>query len=76
VVTGILAAIAVLVGYFAAVQDWVTLSGPLGAEVPADQHVAFLADAFAHSTSYLGGGIVLIVKTWRSRRFPAAPPFD
>lgn len=79
VVTGILAAIAGLVGYFAAVQGWVGLSGPLGAKVPADRHVAFLADAFAHSTSYFAGaigGIILIVKTWTCRRFAATSPLS
>jgi hypothetical protein len=76
-VAGVLAAIAGLVGYYAARQDWIGLSGPLGVAVPADRHAAFLADAFTHSTSYLAGaigGVVLIMWTWRARRFPVAPP--
>ena len=53
----------------------VFLVEPIASAVPADRHVRFLADLWAHSASYLVGflgGVVLIVKTWRKRRVAAA----
>ena len=45
--------------------DWVA------EDLPADRHARFLADLWAHNASYaLGvvGGLVVVVRTWRSRR--------
>lgn len=49
----------------------VFLVGPIAQNVPPDRHVAFLTDLWAHAASYLTGflgGIVLILRTWRTRR--------
>ena len=70
-VTGVLAAVVGCIGYLAASRGWVFLLEPLASRVPADKHVAFLTDLWAHSASYLFGavgGVVLIVRTWRIRR--------
>ena len=70
-VMGLLAALAGGVGYVAASRGWVFLLEPLASRVPADKHVAFLTDLWAHNASYLFGaigGLVIIVRTWRSRR--------
>jgi hypothetical protein len=59
-----------LTGHFLANAGALRLSGPLGAAVPADRHVAFLTDLCAHLASYasgLIGGIVLMVWVWRKR---------
>lgn len=69
-VTACLAAVAGVVGYVAAQAGWVVLTEPLASRVPAEKHVGFLTDLWAHSASYLfgaAGGLVLIVHTWRSR---------
>jgi hypothetical protein len=70
----IMAACAVLAG----VTGWllgrsgsVFLVGPIAQQLPAERHVPFIADLWAHSASYLVGfvgGIVVIVRVWRSRR--------
>jgi hypothetical protein len=42
----------------------------LASRVPSEKHLLFLADGWAHSASYVVGfvgGIVVIVKVWRSR---------
>lgn len=67
----VVAVLAGLVGWLAASQQWVFLVPPMSERVPADKHVAFLIDLWAHSASYLVGfigGIVLIVKTLRWRQ--------
>ena len=64
------AALAGVIGWALARGGAVFLVGPLAREVPAQRHVAFIADMSAHSASYLGGlvgGIVLMVIVWRSR---------
>jgi H+/Cl- antiporter ClcA len=69
-VMALLAFLAGVTGALLASAGGVTLTGLLSDNVSPDHHVAFLADAFAHSMSYLAGavgGIVLIVKTWRER---------
>ncbi|HTL54370.1 MAG TPA: hypothetical protein VL361_01770, partial [Candidatus Limnocylindrales bacterium] len=66
----IVAGIAGSPGVAAANAGLFQLAGPLGCNVPPDKHTAFLADAWAHSGSYLAGivgGIVLWVNTWRRR---------
>lgn len=69
-VMGIGATIAGIVGGCLASVGAVFLIGRLAEAVPADRHVVFLIDLWAHSASYLiglVGGIVLIVNVWRSR---------
>ena len=59
-----------IVGWFMASSGAVFLVGPMGREVPPDRHVPFLADLWAHSASYLVGlvgGIIVMVRIWRSR---------
>jgi len=70
-ITGLCAVIAGAVGYLAARRGWAWLLEPLASRVPESQHAAFLTDLWAHSASYLvgaAGGVVLIVRVWRSRR--------
>jgi hypothetical protein len=69
-IMAICTAIAGVAGYFLAKCGIFFLVEPLASRVPVDKHVAFLGDAWAHSASYLVGfvgGIVVIVKVWRSR---------
>ncbi|WP_425400039.1 hypothetical protein [Aeoliella sp.] len=69
-VTGALAALAGVLGYFAASSGSVILLEPMASRVPADKHVGFITDLWIHLASYLFGavgGLVLIVQTWRSR---------
>jgi len=64
------AALAGLVGWQLASRGVVRLMGPLAEEVPADRHVAFLIDGFAHTASYgfgFVGGLVVMAIVWRSR---------
>lgn len=69
----VMAAISVIagvVGWQLARLGWVTLVGPLADSVPRDRQVPFIADLWAHSASYLAGfigGIVLMIRVWRSR---------
>jgi len=59
-----LAAVAGVIGHIAASRRWVWLLEPMASRVPADRHVAFITDLWAHSASYFGGffgGIVLCV---------------
>ena len=59
------------IGFIAASNGWVFLIGDFNEKVPVDRHIYFIADLWAHCASYffgLGGGICLIVMTWRSRR--------
>ena len=66
-----------IIGYVLASRNMVWLLEPLASEVPAERHVPFLADLWAHNASYLVGfigGIVLIVITWTSRARMAADP--
>jgi hypothetical protein len=64
-------------GWFLARSGAVFLVGPIARKLPADRHVPFLADLWAHSASYLValvGGIVVIVWVWRSRGRVAVAP--
>jgi hypothetical protein len=65
------ATIAGIAGWLLAAGGVVVLPEPLASRVPPEKHVAFLADAFAHSASYLsgfvGGGIVML-RVWLGRR--------
>ena len=69
-ITGMLGVVAGVIGSVLAARGWVILSGPIADRIPAEHHAGFLADLFAHNTSYFAGsvgGVVLIVRTWRSR---------
>lgn len=59
-----------LMGHAFAKQGMAVVPEPLFSQIPREHHVAFLADAWAHSASYLVafvGGAILVVWTWRSR---------
>jgi len=74
---GALALVAGLIGFTLANAGLVVLVEPLASSVPSNHHVAFIADLWAHSASYLMGfvgGIVLINRVWRSRSAPASDP--
>lgn len=63
-----------MAGFVAARNGWVVLIGDLATRVPADKHVLFITDLWAHGASYFAGfvgGILLMVHTWRSRRSKA-----
>jgi hypothetical protein len=64
------ALLAGILGWLLASRGVVTLVEPLAAEVPAAQHVPFLATGFAHTASYacgFVGGLVILALTWRGR---------
>ncbi len=74
-VTGVCALAAGLVGWLLASSGVIFLVGPIARQLPADRHVAFLADMWAHSASYivgLVGSILVLVRVWRSRGLAAA----
>ena len=59
-----------VVGWFLADRGVVNLVDPLAQRLPAERHVPFIADLWAHSASYfvgVVGGIVVLVLVWRSR---------
>ena len=59
-----------ILGWVLAANGAVFLVGPIAHELPAERHVPFLADLWAHSASYLVGsvgGIIVLVQVWRSR---------
>jgi hypothetical protein len=69
-VTAAVAAAAGLAGWLLGRGGAVFLVGWVAREVPADRHPAFLADLWAHTASYAVGGVgglVVIVRVWRSR---------
>lgn len=71
VVSGACAVAMGIVGYFVAEAGGVVLLQPLAAEVSAEKHTRFLADLWAHTTSYavgFGGGTIVLVRVWRSRK--------
>ena len=58
------AVVAGLAGWVAAANGWVFLVGSIADRVPAERHVPFLIDLWAHSASYLVGfvgGLIMIV---------------
>jgi hypothetical protein len=64
------ALLAGMCGYLLATAGLVQLTGHLAARVPTEKHALFLADAWAHSASYLGaglGGLIVIAWTWYVR---------
>jgi hypothetical protein len=74
VLLGAMAVCAVLSGALGAMlaqHSLVTLTPDLAERVPVDRHTAFLADLWAHSASYVAGmvgGLVLVVRTYRTRQ--------
>ncbi len=69
-VMAVCAAFAGVAGWLLARSGAVVLVGPIGRQLPAEQHAPFLADAWAHSASYLAGivgGVVVIVQVWQAR---------
>ncbi len=64
------ACLAGIVGWLLARSGAVFLVGSIADRVPADRHVPFLVDLWAHSASYMSGfvgGVLLAVHVWRSR---------
>lgn len=64
------AVLAGLIGYVAASNGWVFLIGSMAKRVPAEKHVAFLVDLWAHNASYISGfigGVILMGLIWRWR---------
>jgi hypothetical protein len=71
---GILATISGLTGYLLASAGKIQLWGTIASRVPAERHVVFLADLWAHNMSYASGffgGWVVIARTWQKRRLAA-----
>jgi hypothetical protein len=71
-ITGACAAVAGIAGWLLGMSGVVYLVGPIAEELPADRHVPFLADLWAHSASYLVGAVggfavVLLAWRWRGR---------
>jgi len=69
--TGTAALLMGLVGYAVAEAGGVVLTEPLATQVPWGRHSRFLADLWAHTTSYVVGavgGLLVVVNVWRSRR--------
>ena len=70
IVMGLCALLAGIVGHALGRAGAVFLLDPLATLVPRDRHARFLADLWAHSTSYFVGfvgGLVVIARVWRSR---------
>lgn len=70
VVMGVCAILAGIAGYALARNGSIYLLEPMASRIPTDRHARFLADLWAHSASYLVGlvgGVVIIVRGWRSR---------
>jgi hypothetical protein len=71
VVMAVCAAAAGLVGFALARHGVIVLTGTMATRVPRDKHVAFLADLWAHSASYVAGfagGLVLAMQLYVTRR--------
>lgn len=69
-VMAICAFVAGITGWLLARSGAVFLVGTIDRELPADRHLPFLADLWAHSASYLVGligGVVIMVHVWHSR---------
>lgn len=66
-------------GWLLATSGAVFLTGQIARDLPPDRHAPFLADLWAHSASYVAGavgGIVVVVRVWRSRRCEVATRRD
>ncbi len=70
IVMAVSALLAGILGWLLAKNGAVFLVGPIAERLPADRHVPFLADLWAHTASYfvgLVGGLVVLARVWRSR---------
>ena len=84
-VMAMFALLAGILGWTLPESGTVFLVAPLAEKVPADKQTLFIADLWAHGASYLAGlvgGVVIMVRTWRSRcraasitRIPNAPDY-
>ncbi|MHC4879081.1 MAG: hypothetical protein ACYTGL_21725 [Planctomycetota bacterium] len=71
----VFAACAGLVGWIAASNGLVHLTGPMARTVPPDRHIRFLVDLWIHNASYLAGavgGFTLIIATLFRRQSAAS----
>lgn len=71
--TGLGALLAGIVGFTLAESGFIWLEKPLYNQVPRELHSRFLADLWAHSASYVVGavgGVLVIVRVWRTRIRP------
>jgi hypothetical protein len=69
-VNAVCALIAGGIGWWLAIRRDASLSPWMAALVPAEKHASFIADYYAHLTSYsIGflGGLVVLAIVWRSR---------
>jgi hypothetical protein len=69
--TGAVALLAGMAAFLLAKKEMLVLSPPLSQEVLPDRQTRFIAVLCAHWASYIVGalgGMVLVVRTWRSRR--------
>jgi hypothetical protein len=76
-VMGACALLAGIAGFVLGRIGAIRLVAWLAAKVPPDRHARFLADGGAHLASYLVGfvgGLVVIVRVWRSRSMSPEPP--
>jgi hypothetical protein len=67
---GALAAVSGVIGHVLAARSVVWLVEPLATRVPAERHVAFITDLWAHLASYIGGflgGVALCVRVLMQR---------
>ena len=68
-----------LIGWVTAINGWVFLVGPISEQVPADRHVPFLIDLWAHSASYFSGfvggcALIVLVLFGRRRQYRESAP--
>ncbi|HSQ56228.1 MAG TPA: hypothetical protein VLM40_10850 [Gemmata sp.] len=71
VFSGLCALVMGVVGFILAEKGSVVLLEPMASEIPREKHARFLADLWAHTTSYavgFVGGFVVCVRVWLSRR--------
>jgi hypothetical protein len=69
-VNAICAALAGTIGYVAAKRGWLRLPDFVAISVPTDKQVPFMADLWAHNSSYaisFIGGMIVVAFVWRSR---------
>ena len=74
IMTGVCSIAGGVIGHLLARSGWVWLLEPMASRVPADRHVAFLADLWAHLAGYLVGfvgGLVLTIVILVKRRAAA-----
>jgi hypothetical protein len=71
IVSAICALVMGVIGYQLAEAGAVRLIGPIASAISADKHSRYLADLWAHSTSYavgIVGGLVVMIRVWQSRK--------